>query len=107
MSLTVETASRKMFDWFVKESSMTTLFKNKEVCAIVWNICASQFYEIFEEGLRLNPQQIEDDNNDEDDEDMDVIANRFYSIVVGLIWINDKEGCDLTYRFKKYLLQIR
>ena len=90
-------ASKKMFNWFVRQSSMPQLFKNDVIRDAVWQMCKSQFCEIFEEGLVI-----------EADEELTQLSNKFYRIVDGLIWNqSNRSRDDLCVNFEMYLDEIK
>ena len=102
MSLEIEIASKKMFKWFVDNSSVPKLLANNNVRNIAWETCSSQIRAIFEEGLRL-------DKEDEDfEENLINVSNKFYDVVVGLIWDEkvDYNDCMHNY-FEKCLMSIQ
>ena len=102
MSETIESASRKMFNWFVRESEMTKLFENTIVRDAVWGMCDLKFRKIFEEGLLVPEPEDDEVLNDE----ICDVSDKFYHVVDGLIW-NDIYHEELAFTFAKYLNEIR
>jgi hypothetical protein len=103
MSLEIETASKQMFKWFVKHSSVPKLLENNNVQNIAWEVCASPFRAIFEEALTL------DTLSDDFDEDLITVSNKFYIVVNGLTRNDDDdvEDYDTHGYFEKRLNALR
>ena len=102
MSLEVETASKKMFNWFVMYSSVPKLLANNNVKNIVWEMCASPFRAIFEEAIALDMM------SDQYDDDLIEVSNKFYDIVNGLMWDSDMDiDDDMHGYFEKRLNTLR
>ena len=97
MSDAVEVVSKKMFEWFIKESDKPRLFENNNIRNTLWNMCASQIREIVEEGFRAL--------SDEDPDQMIEIANKFYAVVNGLIWPDDDSRDFLSATVATFFLK--